>query len=81
MTVSFPLPDCFDPTEREFQIYCAIKLLKGGYIDKLEAMEMSYIDSEESFDKFYASFEVLYKKLCGRAYTDWEYEEDPRERE
>ena len=81
MTVSFTLPDCFDPSEIEFQIYCAIKLLKGNYINKEEAIEMSSLKSEESFNKFFATFEVLYKKLCGRAYTDWEYEEDPKERE
>jgi hypothetical protein len=81
MTVNFFLPDCFDPTEREFQIYCAIKLLKGGYIDKQEAVKMCFLESEESFDNFFSSFESVYKKLCGRAYTDWEYEEDPKERE
>jgi len=81
MTLSFLFPNCFEPSEKEFQIYCAIKLLKGGYIDKTEAIKMSLLESEESFNKFFGTFEKLYKKLCGRAYADWEYEEDPEERE
>ena len=80
MIVSFSFPDCFVPSEREFQIYCAIKLLKGKYIDKCEAIIISGLESEENFNKFFSSFEKFYKKLCGRGYTDWEFEEDPKER-
>jgi len=81
MTVSFLLPGCFIPTEKEFQIYCAIKLLKGKYIDKAEAIIMAGVEPEKNFDNLFVSFEKYYKKLSGRAYTDWEYEEDPEERE
>jgi hypothetical protein len=28
----------------------------------------------------YSAFEKRYKKICGRPYSDWEYEEDPEER-
>jgi len=80
MTVDFSLPDCFVPAEKEFQIYCAIKLFKGKYIDKAEAVKMSGMESAANFDKLLVSFEKYYKKQCGRAYTDWEYEEDPEER-
>jgi len=80
MTVDFLLPDCFVPVEKEFQIYCAIKLFKGNYINKEEAVKMSGLESEINFDKLLVSFEKYYKKICGRAYTDWEYEEDPEER-
>jgi len=81
MTVNFSFPDCFVPVEKEFQVYCAIKLLKGKYIGKTEAVKISGVGSEKNFDKLFASFEKFYKKLCGRAYTDWEYEEDPKVRE
>ena len=80
MTVNFTLPDCFVPTEKEFNMYCAIKLLKKKYINKSEAVVMAGVDSEKHFDKLFVSFEKYYKKLCGRAYTDCEYEEDPKER-
>ena len=49
MIVSFSFPDCFVPVEKEFQIYCAIKLLKGKYIDKAEAIKMSGVESEKIF--------------------------------
>jgi len=80
MKISFSFPGCLVPTEKEFQIYCAIKLLKGEYIDKAEAVKMVGVESEKIFDKLFVSFEKFYKKLSGRAYTDWEYEEDPEER-
>jgi len=79
--VNFSFPDCFAPNEKEFQVYCAIKLLKAKYIDKDEAVRMGFSEPGHDFDKLFVSFEKFYKKLCGRAYADWEYEEDPKERE
>jgi hypothetical protein len=81
MTLKFLFPNCLAPSEKEFQIYCAIKLLKGKYINKAEAIKMCGLESESDFDKLFVSFEKSYKKLCGRVYTDIEYEEDPEERE
>jgi len=79
MIIEYNLPNCFVPEEQEFQIYCAIKLLKRNYINKDEALNMCGC-SKDVFEKLYSSFEKRYKKICGRSYTDWEFEEDPKER-
>lgn len=65
-----------------FQIYCAIKLLKGKYINKSEAMDMCGFSENEGnkLDLLIATFEKQYKNICDRIYTDIEWEEDPEER-
>ena len=82
MNISYIFPDCFVPEEKEFQIYCAIKLLENNYISIGEAKKIcGYIDFDENkFIELCHNFKKRYKKICGRAYTDWEYEEDPKER-
>ena len=80
MTINFSFPDCFAPSEKEFRIYCLIKLLNAKYIDKTKALSQTGL-SELEFDKLFSTFITSYKRICGRAYTDWEYEEDAKERE
>lgn len=83
MIIKYTLPDCFVPNEMSFQIYCAIKLLRGNYITKEEAMKICGFQGQEQKQLMdtYNNFEEAYKKICGRPYTDWEYEEDPKERD
>ena len=82
MTIKYNFPDCFAPDEKEFQIFCSIKLLKSKYINKIEAMDICGFSGNEEikFDQLLNSFEKYYKTKCGRVYTDLEWEEDPKER-
>ena len=75
MTLYFKFPDRFVPEERGFQIYSAIKLFKGKYIDKKEAMEMCGLneDNVKKFDDFYNLIEKKYIKLCGDGYADEDF--------
>jgi hypothetical protein len=77
IVLKFLLPDCFIPEEREFQIYCAIKLIKGKYINKKEAMPIIGYP-EEIFNDLYLLFEDRYKKISG-SYNDTVYKDDPEE--
>jgi hypothetical protein len=80
--IRFNLPNCFVPEEIEFQMYCAIQLYKGSYITVDEAIGICGYSNmnKEKFYQICNTFEKRYKKICGRAYTDWEYEEDSEER-
>ena len=82
MNLSFKLPDCFVPEEKEFQVYCAIKLYKGKYITKEEAVKMCGYNINESdtkkFEQLYAMFEKRYKKICGYGYADGDFKNDPK---
>ncbi|MDR0314285.1 MAG: hypothetical protein LBI14_11910 [Treponema sp.] len=78
--LKFLLPDCVVPEEREFQIYCAIKLLNGKYITKDEAVQMSGYP-EAIFDDLFIVFEARYMKMCRYGYSDVQYKEDQEEDE
>ena len=81
MIIKVNLPDVFVPEQIEFQMYCAIKLLKRKYISKEEAMKMcGFSDINETnnrkFDELLILFERRYKKLCGDGYADGEFIDD-----
>jgi len=79
MIVEIKLPEDFVPEEKEFQAYCAIKLYKGKYITKEEAIKMCGYSINENdtkkFEQLYAIFEKRYKKLCGCGYADGDFNE------
>lgn len=84
MIVKMPFPDCFIPEEREFQMYCAIKLFKGKYINLEDAIKMcGYSEINElnksKFNELCILFEKRYKKLCGDGYSDWVFRKDPKD--
>ena len=72
------VPKKFVPVEKEFQMYCAIKLYKGKYITKEEAIQMCGYDkinkkTEDVFQEIYNIFEQKYKKMCGKGYCDSDF--------
>jgi len=75
------VPDIFVPEEKEYQMYCAVKLYKGKYINKEEAENMCGFDKnnknkEQIFDELLNKYEKRYKKLCGDGYADGDFRED-----
>ncbi len=77
MILKYKLPDDFVPENNEFCLYSAIKLLKGNYISKDEAVKMAGCNGK-LFDNAYAnsSFEKRYKKICGEGYADGDFERE-----
>jgi hypothetical protein len=83
MEIKIKLPNCFVPQEMDFRIYCAVKLYKGKYINEEEAIKIcgySGVNAKKIFENNCIYFEKRYKKISGRPYTDWEYEEDSDDR-
>ena len=81
MIIKLKFPDRFIPEEIEFNMYCAIKLYKGNYIKKEEAMEMCGYnvinkETEEKFKNIYHLFEKRYVKICGDGYADEDFIND-----
>ena len=76
MIVNFKFPDKYVPEEREYIWYCAIKLYKGKYIDKEEAMIMMDIKDEKKFSNLYSIFEKRYKKIYGNGCSDGDFYDD-----
>jgi len=84
MILKISVPEAFVPEEREYQIYCAIKLFKGEYVTKEEAVEICGYgklnkETEEKFKAVYGAFEKRYKKICGYGYADGDFQEDMEE--
>jgi hypothetical protein len=48
MEISIIFPDDFAPSEKEFQYYCTVKLLKCKFITKEEALEMCGFTNSEN---------------------------------
>ena len=81
MILKIKIPNEFVPTEIEFQMYCAIKLLKGKYISKEEAMKMCGLQeineiNNTKFDQIYTLLEKRYIKMCGYGYADSDFIDD-----
>ena len=81
MIISIKVPDEFVPEENEYRGYCAIKLFKGKYITKEEAIKMcGYArvneTTEKIFNVLYTTFEKKYKKMCGPGYADEDFLDD-----
>ena len=75
MILKFKFPDRFVPEEIEFQMYCTIKLYKGNYISKEEAMKMCNLD-EKKINHLYNTIEKRYIKICGDGYAQDDYFDD-----
>jgi hypothetical protein len=84
MILWIKVPEIFVPEEKEFQFYCSIKLLKGNYINKEEAMRICGYNIEsdrdvKKYDEIYRLFEKRYIKMCGKGYCDtdfWDYKDE-----
>ena len=72
MIIKVRFPNNFVPEEKEFQIYCALKLFKSKYITKEEAIKMCK-NNEETFNMLYNYFENKYIKMCGYGYADEDF--------
>jgi hypothetical protein len=81
MILKVKVPNIFVPEEREFQMYCALKLYKGNYISKEEAINMcGYSEINEinlkKFNELCILFEKRYIKMCGDGYADSDFYDD-----
>jgi len=78
MNIKINLPNIFVPMENEFQLYCAIKLYKGNYITKEEAMYLCGLkevndNNVTRFNNLYHNIEKRYIKQCGDGYSDEDF--------
>jgi len=75
MTITIQMPERFIPSEKEFNMYCAIKLYKAKYIEKDEAMKICGLSNKEEkiFDNMYSTIEKYYKRICGDGYADEDF--------
>jgi hypothetical protein len=81
MIIEVNLPDEFVPEEREFQMYCAIKLYKGNFISLEETIKMcGYSEvneiNKQKVNELRILFEKRYKKICGYGYADGDFSEN-----
>jgi len=75
MIIKIKLPDIFVPEEKEFQIYCTLKLFKSKYITEEEAIMMCGY-GKEPFNELYNYFEKKYIRMCGYGYSDSDFLDD-----
>ena len=81
MKIYIMVPKKFVPVEREFQMYCAVKLYKKEYINKEEAIKMCGYNeinknTENKFQEICNLFEQRYKNICGKSYCDSDFMPD-----
>ena len=80
MLVDFKLPDVFVPEERDFCLYCAVKMFKGNLISRDEAIRMANVNTK-MFDEALSVFEKRFAKIAGDELVDSAFMEDKDFRE